>query len=191
MPETSASLLDRLADRGDDAAWRRLLDLYTPLIRGWLRRQDVPPGEADDLTQEVLAVVVRELPEFRHNRRAGAFRAWLRAITTNCLRRAWRARDARPGRADLGPLLDRLEDPASDPSRAWDREHDRHVLAHLLAGLKPDFQPGTWAAFRRTALDGAPTAAVAAELGVTVNAVLIARSRVVQRLRQLSAGLLD
>ena len=92
MSETSASLLDRLGDHADGEAWRRLVDLYTPLIRGWLRRQGVPEAEVDDLAQEVLGIVVRELPGFHHNRRVGAFRAWLRVITTNCLRQAWRAR---------------------------------------------------------------------------------------------------
>jgi len=191
MSETSASLLDRLGDRADGEAWRRLVDLYTPLIRGWLRRQGVPDAEVDDLAQEVLGIVVRELPGFRHNRRVGAFRAWLRVITTNCLRQAWRARKHRPAWGGLGPMLDQLEDPASDPSRTWDAEHDRHVLDRLLAALEPDFRPATWLAFRRLALDGADAERVAAELGLTVNAVMIAKSRVLQRLRQLSAGLLD
>src|SRR4051812_50050746 len=92
MSETDKSLLRRLDDRADAASWQQFLTIYTPLIRGWLRRHGVPPADAEDLTQEVLGVVVRKLPGFRHNQRGGAFRTWLRAITTNCLRRAWRAR---------------------------------------------------------------------------------------------------
>ena len=191
MSETSASLLDRLGDRADAEAWGRLVELYTPLIRGWLRRQGLPEADVDDLAQDVLGIVVRELPEFRHNHRVGAFRAWLRVITTNCLRQAWRARKHRPAWGELGSVLDQLEDPASTQSRLWDREHDRHVLDRLLAALEPDFRPATWAAFRRVALEGAEPELAAAELGLTVNAVLIAKSRVLQRLRQLSAGLLD
>src|SRR5437870_2279853 len=86
MHETSASLLDRLRrPKAGEADWRRLVDLYTPLIRGWLRRHaDLPPGDADDVVQDVLAVVVRRLPDFEHNQRTGAFRAWLRTITVNC-----------------------------------------------------------------------------------------------------------
>jgi len=191
MSGTSASLLERLADRDDSEAWRRLVDLYTPLIRGWLGRNGLPASDADDVTQDVLGVVARELPAFRHNGRVGAFRAWLRAIATNCLRRAWRERRRRRDWGDLGPLLEQLEDPASDLSRIWEREHDRHVLDRMLAAIEPDFRPETWAAFRRLALDGLPAREVAGELGVTPNAVLIARSRVLRRLRELSAGLLD
>jgi RNA polymerase sigma-70 factor (ECF subfamily) len=84
-----------------------------------------------------------------------------------------------------------LEDPASGLSRLWDEEHDRHVVRRLLERIEPDFQPSTWRAFRRQVLDGAPPVAVAAELGLSVNAVLIAKSRVLQRFRQEARGLLD
>ena len=71
MAETSATLLQRLNDRTDSVAWQRLVDLYTPLINAWLRRQGVSLADAEDLTQEVLGILVREVARFRHNRRAG------------------------------------------------------------------------------------------------------------------------
>src|SRR4051794_36060974 len=92
MSDTDKSLLQRLGDRADAASWQQFIDIYTPLIRDWLRRHGVPPTDAEDLTQEVFGVVVRQLPRFRDNQRSGAFRTWLRAITTNCLRRSWRSR---------------------------------------------------------------------------------------------------
>ena len=88
-------------------------------------------------------------------------------------------------------MLDGLDDPSSDLSRLWDREHDQHVIGRLLELLEPDFRPATWRAFRRQVLEGAPAEAVAAELGLSVNAVLIAKSRVLQRLRRLSENLID
>jgi RNA polymerase sigma-70 factor (ECF subfamily) len=57
--------------------------------------------------------------------------------------------------------------------------------------VEPEFTPSTWRAFRRVVLEGAPPTAVAAELGTSVNAVFIAKSRVLQRLRQEARGLLD
>jgi hypothetical protein len=73
MAETSLSLLERLRLQPDAASWQRLVDLYTPLIRGWLRRHAVTEADADadDLTQDVMAVVVQELPHFQHNHRLG------------------------------------------------------------------------------------------------------------------------
>jgi RNA polymerase sigma-70 factor (ECF subfamily) len=194
MSDTSATLLRWLGDRADEDAWRRLVELYTPLISSWLRRQGVLAADAEDLTQEVLTVVVREVSGFQHNGRAGAFRTWLRTITTNCLRQAWRSRGRQPMETtapDLERALDQLEDPASDLTRRWDREHDEHVLARLLELIEPEFTPGTWRAFQRQVIDGVPAKPVAAELNMTVNAVLIAKSRVLSQLRRNAEGLVD
>jgi RNA polymerase sigma-70 factor (ECF subfamily) len=194
MVQTSASLLERVRLHPDAGAWQRLADLYEPLIRGWLRRHDLQRSDSDDLVQEVLCVLLKEVPAFEHNGRPGAFRSWLRNITVRCLRRFWRARlysaDAAGGSA-WEEHLRQLEDPASGLSRLWDEEHDRHVLRKLLAMIEADFQPATWQAFRRLVLDGVPAAAVAADVGLTVNAVLLAKTRVLQRLRQEARGLLD
>ena len=193
MSDTSVSLLDRLRSQPDGPSWRRLVDLYTPLIHGWLRRYEVQPQDADDLVQEVLSRVVRDLPHFEHDRRRGAFRCWLRTITANQLRTFWRARQHRPvvGGSDLERRIEQLEDPASHLSKLWDQEHDRHVLARLLDLVQPEFSPTTWAAFRRVTLDGVRPADVAVELGISVNAVWLAKSHVLRRLRQESQGLLD
>jgi RNA polymerase sigma-70 factor (ECF subfamily) len=196
MLETSATLFDRLArDPDDAAAWARLVDLYTPLVRVWISRRGVRPQDVEDRVQEVMLVLVRKLPEFRLQPRTGAFRRWLRTITTNVLRdhfkrlRATAVTAVPPG--DVLASLEQLEDPDSALSREWDREHDRHVVQRLLAWIRPLFEEKTWRAFERVALEGESADAVAAELGMSVNAVFIARSRVMTRLRQEGAGLID
>jgi RNA polymerase sigma-70 factor (ECF subfamily) len=194
MSDTSASLLDRLRLQPDEAAWQRLINLYTPLIHGWLRRAADLQNDADDVVQEVLTVVVRRLPQFRRQDRAGSFRRWLKTITINCLRDHWKAQRTRPqapGTSDFQQMLNQLEDPDSALSRQWDQEHDQHVTRQLLEMIRPAFEATTWQAFRRVALEGAPPDSVAAELGISVNAVFIAKSRVLSRLRQEGAGLLD
>jgi RNA polymerase sigma-70 factor (ECF subfamily) len=194
MAETSTSLLDRIRLHADGPSWKRLVDLYTPLIHGWLRRHAVQPNDADDLVQEVLSVVARELPRFRHDRRRGAFRCWLRTITVHRLQAFWRGQQSRPvaaGGSALDDRLAQLEDPAGGLSRLWDQEHDRHVLRRLRELIEPEFTPATWQAFERTALQGERPAAVAADLGTSVNAVLLAKSRVLRRLREESRGLVD
>jgi RNA polymerase sigma-70 factor (ECF subfamily) len=191
--ETSASFLERLQQQADGSAWDQLVQLYRPWIHGWLRRQGLADADADDLAQEVMLTVVREIPKFHHAGRPGAFRAWLRVITLNRLKGFWRARQERPlaGGSDLGKVLDQLEDPHSPLSRRWDMEHDQHVVHCLLSRIEPEFQASTWQAFRRVVLDDQKPADVAAELAVSLNAVLIAKSRVLRRLRQEGAGLID
>lgn len=185
MGPTSLSLLDRLRQAAPDAPdWRRLQEIYLPLIRSWLCRVPGVRDEADDLAQEVFVVLVRELPVFER-RRDGAFRAWLRRITLNRVRAFQKARHrrGRAGGAEVEALLAQLQDSGSDLSRQWDEDHDRHVLNQLLALVQRDFRPRTWTAFTRFALDGQPAAQVAQELGMSETAVLQAKARVLKRLR--------
>jgi RNA polymerase sigma-70 factor (ECF subfamily) len=191
MAETSASLLDRLRLSPDADAWSRLVAIYTPLIRAWLSRLGLAGPDAEDVTQNVLLVLVKRLGEFERRPRPGAFRRWLRTITVNCLRDFWRSERNRPRGVAVQEVLDQLEGHEAGLASQWDREHDQHVTRQLLEMIRPRFEAGTWEAFRRTALAGEPPAEVAASLGVTVNAVFIARSRVLARLRQEGAGMID
>jgi RNA polymerase sigma-70 factor (ECF subfamily) len=192
MLETSLSLLERLQTQPDAASWQRLVDIYTPLIRGWLQRDPTLREEADDLTQEVLSVLIQGLPQFRRQR-PGSFRSWLRTITIHRLHELWRDRHRRPQGAGAmaDSVLSQLEDPASELSRQWDQEHDQHVVRRLLDLIEPEFTPPTWQAFRRVVLDDMQAAVVAEELGISVNSVLLAKSRVLKRLREMGRGLID
>jgi RNA polymerase sigma factor (sigma-70 family) len=188
MTATSATLLQRLLDQRDGAAWTRWAQLYAPLLRTWLGRQLPQSADVDDVAQQVFTVVVEKLPEFRHSGRQGAFRAWLRGICVNRVRMFWRARP--PTVPDPEAALRQLEDPDSTLSRQWDREHDAFVFRRALELIEGEFKPATWQAFRRLAMDNAAAEEVAGELGLSVNAVFIAKSRVLRRLRQEFAGIL-
>ena len=191
--ETSASLLERLRTAPDEATWRRLDDLYRPLIRRWLLRDPTLGEETDDIVQDVMEVIVRELPGFQH-RRTGSFRRWLRTVTGHRLAAHYRSRRSRPQALGAPPEecpLAQLADPNSELSRLWDEEHDRYVLRRLMELIEPMFEPNTLAAFRRVAYDGVAPAQAAEELGLSLNAVLLAKSRVLSRLRQEAEGLID
>lgn len=194
MSSTSLGLLDRLKHAEPDAAeWRRLRDIYLPMIRSWLSRLPYLDHEVDDLTQDVLLVLFRELRSFER-RRDGSFRAWLRQITVNRVRAFCRVRRKLPlaaGGSETDQFLAQLADPGSDAARQWDLDHDRHVFQKLLAIVEADFEPGTWLAFTRFALEGRPAGQAAAELGMTESAVVQAKSRVLKRLREEADGLLD
>jgi RNA polymerase sigma-70 factor (ECF subfamily) len=163
--------------------------LYAPLIRRWLLQHDTPEADADDLAQEVLLVLTRDLGGFDHNGRTGAFRLWVRSITANRLRAYWRARRSGPLNG-LDDHLAQLEDPDSELGRLWDREHDEFIVRRLMELIEPEFAPSTWKCFRFLVLEARPAADVAESLGLSVNAVLIAKSRVLRRLRQEGRGLI-
>jgi RNA polymerase sigma-70 factor (ECF subfamily) len=79
LESTSQSLLYRAGGRVAEA-WARLDRLYRPFIQSWFLIHGIQRADAEDLTQEVMMVVLRELKEFSHSNRAGAFRTWLRGV---------------------------------------------------------------------------------------------------------------
>lgn len=184
--QTSLTWLGRLAGDPTEGDWRRLLDVYGSLLRGWLARSGVPRADHDDVIQEVLMVVVRKVNEFEH-RGPGAFRAWLRSILANHLKKYFRDRPPSLPAVDL----DQVAAADSVIGKAWDREHDEHLAARALRIVEKDFAPETWAAFTRHVLDRRPAIEIANELGLSVNSVLLAKSRVLKRLRAELSGLVD
>lgn len=191
--ETSVSLLERLAGEPTDNDWKRLLDLYQPLLRAWIARLGVMPSDTDDLAQEVLLVIFREIGDFER-RRTGAFRAWIRIILIHRVRDFFRSQKYRPtatGDSNFVQTLAELESPDGEMSRLWDCDHDEYVAAALMQRVQGDFAPATWQAFLRHVLDGVTAPCVAEELGLSVNSVLLAKSRVLKRLRKEATGFLE
>ena len=188
-PCTPLSLLERICNSERDA-WRALVTIYDPLLRRWLRAASLQPADEDDLTQQILAVLVRKLPTFRHNGRDGAFRAWLRSITLLEVAEFQRRQSARPALCD-SEALDVLPSPIDELTRAWDAEYERHVLYGLLEIIKTDFTRSAWQVFQRVAVEGLAPQTVAQEMGLTINAVTLIKSRILRRLRQEAQGLVD
>jgi RNA polymerase sigma-70 factor, ECF subfamily len=193
MNDTRQSLLLR-AQNGQTNAWKDLTDLYRPLILGWLNRQGVPASDLEDLSQEVLLSVVTHLPSFQHSGQRGAFRTWLRTIACRRTVDYWRAIDTNAqatGGSGAIAALEQIADPDSELNRQWDQEHDQYVIHCLLDLVELKFEPVSLQAFRRLTLDGARGEEVAQELGLSVGAVYVAKSRVLARIREEAAGLID
>lgn len=193
MNETRQSLLLR-AQIGEENAWKDLTELYRPLIIGWLNRQGVPARDLEDLSQEVLLSVVKHLPSFQHSGHRGSFRSWLRTIVCSRTADYWRAIDAgtqASGGSGATAALQQIADPESALNRQWDEEHDRYVFRCLLKLVEEEFEPLTIQAFRLLALDCVSGAVAAQELGLSVAAVYVAKSRVLARIRREAEGLID
>jgi RNA polymerase sigma-70 factor (ECF subfamily) len=188
MNSTSTSLLQRLQQPGASADWQRFVQLYTPLLYYWARGAGMPADDAADLVQEVLVVLVQKLPEFRYD--AGqSFRGWLRAITLNKWRERCRRHNTRPDQGGDSGLSGVAEpDPAAGFEEADYREQ---LVRQALAIMQAEFEPTTWKACWEVVVTDRPAAEVAAELGVSVDVVYGAKSRVLRRLREEMAGLWD
>jgi len=182
----------------DAEAWRRMAGLYTPLVRYWCRKAGLADHALDDLVQETFAAVLRGLPNFQRSADGGSFRGWLRTIVRNKLHDHYRARRdhaAASGGTDAQLHLARLADPFGsdlDESSADDgREVTETGLVFRAAVdlIRTEFETVTQQAFWLTTVEERPPADVAKELGITLNAVYKAKSRVLRRLREVLEGL--
>lgn len=187
MDATPLSLLRRLNEPAAQDAWRRLVDLYTPYLYKWACQAGLRDADASDLVQDVLTILVRKLPEFQHDG-AGSFRAWLKAVTLNKWRDLYRKRASL---ANPGPLPRADEIVAPDESSFTEEEHRRHLVARAMQIMQADFQPTTWKACWAFVVEDRSADDIARELGLTRKAVYVAKARVMRRLRQELAGLLD
>jgi RNA polymerase sigma-70 factor (ECF subfamily) len=188
MHSTPVSLLERLRDPGETAAWDRFVALYTPLLYHWARRLDLQESDAGDLVQEVYLTLVQELPQFNYQP-GKRFRGWLWTVLVNRWRQRRRQREARPVEAG-DDALDNY--PAPDSAAPLEEEEYRqYLVGRALQLMQADFQPATWKACWEYVVAGRPVEEVAAELGITTNAVHLARARVLRRLRQELEGLLE
>lgn len=181
---TSGSLLERLRNPNEQEAWNRFADLYTPLLYYWLRRLGLSENDAADQVQEIFLVLVAKLPIFEY-RRDGTFRGWLRTLTLNKYREAQRRKRL--------PIVDGLFDvPTHDPRpRQEEAEYRGHIVKQMLHILEDQFPPSTWEYFHAYVVEGRDPQAVAAQFRVSVGTVYTAKSKVLSRLREELAGLLE
>lgn len=191
---TSRSLLERI--KADDAeAWDRLVALYAPLVMRWCRGWGLREQDAADIFQEVFQAVASHIGGFRKERVGDTFRGWLRTIARNKVHDLFRRRAHEPegvGGTDAQTRLAELPAPVpgEDSSRA-DEEGDSGLVARALELIRPEFAERTWQAFWRTAVEGRSAPEAAAELSMSAGAVRVAKSRVLQRLREELGDLIE
>jgi RNA polymerase sigma-70 factor (ECF subfamily) len=186
---TPGSLLDR-ARAADPAAWAALVDLYAPLVLRWCRRWDLQEPDAADVLQDVFCAVAAHLGGFRKDRSGDTFRGWLRVILRNKVNDHFRRLGREPGgeggteaQRRFARLIDR--DPAGEPTALEDDPAgERQLFRRGCELVKAEFHDRTWRAFWLTAVEGRAAADVAADLAMTPVAVRVAKSRVLQRLRE-------
>src|SRR5262245_28610281 len=187
LPETRASLIQRLPNAEDAAAWDEFAAVYAPLVYRLARRRGLQPADADDLVQDVLAVVARSVEDWLAHSNRGPFRAWLlriaRNLTINFLTRP-KNRPLGTGNSDVARQLTQLA-ANGQPATEFDLEYRRELFRWAAEQVRTAVTETTWEAFWRTSVESQPVDAVAKQLSTSVGSVYIARSRVMTRLREL------
>lgn len=190
MNSTSLTLLERLREPRNDAAWERFVSLYSPLLFAFARRAGMSDNDAADVVQDVFLVLMAELPRFEYDAARKNFRGWLKTITVNkCRERQRRRVLAAAQGGDEGGVSAIVDDATAEAF--WESEYHKNLVARALEIMQAEFEPTTWQACWLTTVEARSTTDVVVELGITVNAVFVARSRVLRRLREELRDLLD
>ncbi|WP_020469019.1 RNA polymerase sigma factor [Zavarzinella formosa] len=184
-PLTRASLLVRLRDPNDVSAWKEFVQLYASIIYGFARKRGLQDADAADLMQEVLRSVSSAMGRLNYDPAKGTFRGWLYSITRNKIYTFLESRARQARAAGDSNSQQRLEELPNRPGDTddWDKEYERKSFAWAAERVKHEFQPATWKAFWKTAVDGESPKDVGRELGMSPGAVYVAKSRVIARLR--------
>jgi|688.fasta_scaffold563197_1 RNA polymerase sigma-70 factor (ECF subfamily) len=188
-PETRHSLIQRLQDGGDDAAWEEFSSIYRPIIVRIALRKQLQFDDAEDLAQQVLLLVLKNIGKWKTDPARARFRTWLQIVVRNATMNALSRRpkdQASGGTTSLEQLHQR---PDKADSLWFDLEWQRETLRWVAQQVRGEFEPATWTAFWDTAIEQLSAQEVAERIGKSVGAVYIARSRVMQRIKQRTAEL--
>jgi RNA polymerase sigma-70 factor (ECF subfamily) len=182
---TRASLLLRIRDPGDTAAWQAFVNVYAPLIYRHCRRRGLQDADAADLTQEILFQVSRSIQTFEYRPEQGRFRDWLGTVTENKVRTfLTRQAGAVQARGEAGQIDPLASVAAGEQDTQWAEEFNRHILQLALTRIQPHFEEHVWRAFERLWRDDHPPGQVARDLGRSIDWVYMVKARVLRRLQE-------
>jgi RNA polymerase sigma factor (sigma-70 family) len=205
---TRASLLDRLKDREDQASWQEFFDTYWRLIYAVATKAGLSDAEAQDVVQETVISVAKNVGEFHYDPKVCSFKTWMLRMTrwriVDCMRRHGRE-GARLGRrihlgsaegpervrllrddvTDRTATLERLPNPAGiNLEKIWDEEWKQATLAAAMESIRQRISPEQFQMFHLYAVKQLPVTQVARMAGVSIPAVYLAKHRVAALLKK-------
>lgn len=182
--KTTTVLLARLFDPDDQAVWLEFDARFRPVIEGLARRVGLSPVDAADVTQETLVCFVRDYRAGKYDRSRGRLRAWVLGIARHQIGELLRRRASRRESRGQSAIVD-LSD-ADQLDRYWEEECRQAMLCRAMRALAEEgrIHARTLEAFRKTVIEQRPPEEVAAEMGVTVHSVYLAKHRCLARLRK-------
>lgn len=181
---TRPSLLLRVRDVNDDAAWSQFVEIYTPLVFGYCRARGLQDADAADVAQESMRAVAQAIGKFEYDPQRGKFRNWLLTVVRSKLHNFVARQQRQPELPGNTVLQFKLDRDATGPDESdWEAEYHRRIFHWAAKRIRSEFHESTWQAFWRTTIDEHDGKEVAESLGLSVGAVYVAKSRVIARLK--------
>lgn len=183
---TRATLIQRLKNLEDQASWQDFFDTYWKLIYGVARKSGLTETESQDVVQETMVSVARQMPTFKYDPRIGSFKAWLLNLTR------WRMGDQFRRRGPLfasqemettspesSSVLHETPDPAShELDRIWDAEWEKNLVNAAIDRVKRRLDPQRYQVFDFCVNKEWPPQKVAEAFKISVDQVYLAKHRV-------------
>jgi RNA polymerase sigma-70 factor (ECF subfamily) len=189
---THASLLERLKHLEDQGSWQEFYTTYRKLIFSFALRHGLTPTEAEEVVQETVITVARNLPEFRYDPKRCSFKTWLFNLTQ------WRIQDQlrkrhpeytsahrKSGETDRTSTVERVPGPEGERLTAlWEEEWKKDLLERALERVKAQVEEKPFQIFDLYALQGWSAREVARSLGVSLGRVYVTKHRLTGLLKQ-------
>lgn len=187
-PLTRVSLLLRLRNADDGAAWSEFIDNYGSMLYRFVRSRGLQDADAADIVQDVFRRVGAAIGRLDYDKEKGGFRAWLFTITRNRLNSYFESQK-RHGRVGNDTAqyeqLQQLVRGGDEMQQAWEYEHMRMLAGKAMMEVENKVEPMTWQAFRMTTVDNLNANETGKRLNMTPGAVYVAKSRVIAKLREV------
>jgi len=190
---TRWSLIKQLKDWDDQESWREFFDTYWRLIYSTAIRAGLSDVEAQEVVQETVITVAKEMKGFQADPERGSFKGWLLHTTRWKIADQFAKRQALPAHGPPASAMgtgsgerrtatvDRIADPAGhELEKCWDEEWEQHVRTAALRRVRSRVDPLQYQIFDLCVLRGVEPKKVAAKLGVKLWRVYFARNRVAQ-----------
>ena len=183
-PETRHSLIVRLKDPRNDAAWTEFLCVYEPFLLRLVQKQGTPDRYAADVTQQLLLTIAKSVDRWHPDGKVASFRRWLGCVARHVVIKFMtreRKQIAGQGGSEFLVQLENITDDSIDAEKIGQYQEELILWATEL--VRREFREKSWRAFWETEIEGRSVADVSQELGVSTGSVYMSRSRVFARIR--------
>lgn len=181
---THTTLLLRLSDGADSQAWHEFCDRYGELIHTVSRRYSLQSADCDEVLQDVLVALSRAMPGFQYDPAKGKFRSYLKTVVLHAIFRRKAQSQGEVPLDDVGALTGALViDQHSEET--WEAEWRQYHLRMAMRTIHAEFSRADVTAFKAYALEGMEARASAELLGLSIDQIYQAKSRILKRLSQI------
>ena len=184
---THITLLNKLGESNNSAAWDEFHARYGKLIRSFARRQGLQAADIDDVLQDVLIALTKAMTKFEYDPAKGKFRSFLKTIALRSIFKKFRQNNRLPGQ---GTLEETVSNAANDAEvdQHWESEWRQYHLRQAMRTLQSEFPDSHLAAFRLYAIGQRSAQETADALAISVDLVYQAKSRILKRLSEVIAA---